>query len=77
MKMERSGVKTEWLTDVLRDYNHADIIEVLGESDLLEAIGVERQLAYCEAVALGPPAPDRQFVRARIAAIFTRMERDR
>jgi hypothetical protein len=66
--------RMDTLRDTLRDYNHAEVIAALGTSDLLEAIGVDRMLDYCEAVALGPVSPDRQFVRARCVAIANRID---
>jgi hypothetical protein len=68
------NTRLEALRALLRDYNHADVIEVLGPSDLLEAMGVDAQLSYLEAVALGPVTPDRRFVRTRLGAIISKIE---
>jgi hypothetical protein len=57
------------LRDFLRDYDHADVIAALGQSDLLEAMGVEDILAYIQAVAFGPPSASRRFVRERVRAL--------
>jgi hypothetical protein len=57
----------EALRDFLRDYDLPKIIAVLGRSDVLEVIGVERVLEYVQAVGSNPiSSPDRRFCRDRV-----------
>jgi hypothetical protein len=62
------------LRELLRDYNHADVIAALGMSDLLEIIGVTAQLDYIQTVGYGPKTPERQFVRERVIALANGFE---
>lgn len=51
--MEQHRIHLAHLKGVLRDYNLQDVIEVCGESDLMDAIGVGHVAEYLEGVALG------------------------
>lgn len=63
----------------LRNWDIRDIITILGESDVLEVMGVKRCLEFVQAVGLGPASEDRRFVRRQVkfmASGYECLERD-
>jgi hypothetical protein len=57
------------LREQLRDWDLKDIITVLGEGDVLEVIGVERQLEYIQSVGFGSVGEGKRLVRERVAEL--------
>jgi hypothetical protein len=63
----------------LRDRKMAYVqgmVTVLGESDVLECIGIKRTLEYVQAIGFGPVGPDRRFCRERVAGLAYSFECD-
>lgn len=58
----------------LRNWNIRDIITLLGESDVLEAMGVERCWEFIETVSLGPASADRAWVRKQVKFLAASLE---
>jgi hypothetical protein len=68
--------KLDYIKGTLIKFDLSDIITVLGESDLLECIGVKRCLDYVQLVGFGPPGEDRRTCRERVAELAYSFECD-
>jgi hypothetical protein len=81
---ELRQAKDEFLTNLklahiratLRQFDLSDIITILGESDVLEVIGVERCLEFVQAVGFGPAGEDKRRCRERVAELAYAFECD-
>lgn len=58
----------------LRNWDIRDIVTLLGESDVLEVIGVERCWEFIETVSLGPASAERAFVRKHVRFLAASLE---
>lgn len=61
--------KMAYIRSVCLEFDLSDIITVLGESDVLEVIGIQRCLEFVQAVGLGPAGEDKRFCRERVAEL--------
>jgi hypothetical protein len=71
--------RTERLRDVLRDYNHADVIAALGAGDLLEAISAHEIMDYiCYVVMkrtdMREPWTPRQIFKREVLSLAERIK---
>jgi hypothetical protein len=64
------------IRDMLRLFDLKDIITCLGESDVLDTIGVKRCLEFVQAVGFGPAGEDKRFCRKRVAELAYSFECD-
>jgi hypothetical protein len=62
------------LKECLGHYDISQIIDVLGESDVLEVIGIKRCLEYVQAVGFGPVGHDKRFCRERVQELAVNFE---
>jgi hypothetical protein len=60
----------------LREFDLSEVITLLGESDVLECIGVKRQLDYIQKIGFGPVGAERRFVRERVGELAVSFECD-
>jgi hypothetical protein len=70
------ALKMAHIRSVLRQFDLQDIITVLGESDVLDHIGVKRCLEFVQAVGFGPAGEDKRFCRERVATLAYSFECD-
>jgi hypothetical protein len=69
-------LKMAHIRSVLRTFDLTDIIACLGESDVLEVIGVKRCLEFVQTVGFGPAGEDKRFCRERVAELAYAFECD-
>jgi hypothetical protein len=72
-----TNLKLAHIRAVLREFDLSDIITILGESDLLEHIGIKRCLEYVQAIGFGPAGEDKRLCRERVAELAYSFECDR
>jgi hypothetical protein len=70
-------LRTNHIRSVLLELDLGDIITVLGESDVLEHIGIRRCLEFVQAVGFGPAGKAKRLCRERVAELASSFEYDR